>query len=678
MKKNNKKKIITFGVLLGLIVTVLVISRYTLADTLENNVEVAPNSDLIYYISVKYDGVDIKGIKSNDATVSEVYSGNLLVEDKIPDGLTFNGFVLSDDEDGSIGSVERNNATKPCLGKVVDDTKEPTNEGVWNAEHTEYTYHGLHYNENNRTVTFSVKNLKAGCVLNVGIKTKTPATIDDPNTVEKEIRRDFYNFATIRENAVTIYSNTVHAFMGSETVTLYDIKYEYTGNVPESAPAPPATTSYPKGLIVSVANDIYAEGYTFNGWTSSDVSITDGKFEVPDKEVVIKGSFTKIDAYKVTYNIDGYIPDDYVIPTEKEYYPGVTINVDSLKAGDIFNGYRFLGWETTDAEISDDNDFIMANNNVVITGKFEEIKYSVTYKFQGSIKPENSDSLLPTTKSYRSGDTVTLESITEPSGYKFLGWYKEDSFTMPDEDVIIYGEWILQTGTFEPTITKEIVGSKPYYRVGDTIKYKITVKNTAPFPIKDVMVVESKDGTKFNGGTGYSSNGKVATISSIGANETIILYSEYTVTSEDSNKVINDAEIKGALADDNYQLKSQEYRATSSVNLQSKIKICVNLSGSDVGNSFQIKISNTSYETWINLKKNECMDVYVNPSTYNIKEIVPQEYQIKQITGDLTSNDSDLLVVQGNNYEINITNEFVKKGFYHSFGRIMNTVIGGS
>ena len=110
------------------------------SNLLDNDVEVKENSELIYYLNVSYDGVDKNWTQSSTTTVSEIKSGTLFIEDKIPDGLEFTGFITTDD--GSIGAVKRSDATT-CPGKVIDDTNEAsTTEGVWNDAHTEYTYHG--------------------------------------------------------------------------------------------------------------------------------------------------------------------------------------------------------------------------------------------------------------------------------------------------------------------------------------------------------------------------------------------------------------------------------------------------------------------------------------------------------------------------------------------------------
>ncbi len=675
----NKAKsiwIVFFVVALAFLLT-LIFSK-SFAVLLENDVEVSENSELIYYLNISYDGVDKNGVQSDSTTVSEINSGVLKVEDKIPDGLEFTGFVTTDD--GSIGAIKRSDGSS-CLGKVIDDTNEAsTTEGMWNVANTEYTYHGLHYDKTNRTVTFQVKNLKAGCELTVGIKTMTP-TIDDPNTPEREIRRDFYNFATAKEKDLMVKSNTVHAFMGSEFETLYNVSYEYTGDVPTGAPTAPNTASYAEGTSVGVAPNVDVLGYTFSGWTTSNATITNGSFKMPSTNVVLTGSFTRINPNRVSYSLTGTTPNGYVLPQEKEYFENDVVSLDSLKEGDVFNGYRFLGWTTSDVTVSSDRDFVMPNSNVVLNGRFEEVTYKVSYKFYDGVLPPNADSYLPTTKEYKPGVTVTLEDVvSEPSGYKFLGWYKENSFEMPEEDVVIYGEWKQVSGTFEPTITKEVISTKNYYRLGDKVEFKITVTNTASFAIKDVIVKENNENTVFKSGTNYSvESDHIAKIDTISAGASVELFATYTVLATDSGTITNEAEIKGALADNNYELKDKDYKASDNFKIQSKLRICKTISGNYNENTFQFHITgNTNnYDTWIVLNNNECETIFVDPSTYKINEIVPQEYSIKNVTGAITSNNSNLVIAEGTDYEITYTNEFVKKGFLHSFGRVVNKVVQG-
>lgn len=645
----------------------LVVIGFSIGTILENDVEVSPNSDLTYYLNVSYDGVDRLGVESSDKVVADVKSGYIHVEDKIPNGLKFNGFVTTGD--GSIGAVNRDDG-RVCVGYVVDNS---------NGKETLNDYHGLHYDEATRTVSFDVKNLMAGCILTVGIKTITPKTVDDPDTPEKETRRDFYNFATFKEDMQSGKTNTVHVWMGDNSIDTYKVSYEYTGTVPKNAPEVPETMEFVENTKVGVANNINVGGYEFSGWSSDDVEIIDGNFTMPAKNVVLKGSFTEASKYTVTYEIADFSPDGYIVPNTREHYPNSTVLVDSLKVGDIFNGYRFLGWETEDVSIDEDT-FTMPSKDVVLVGRFEEVKYTVTYEFYDTVIPRDEDGnpiLPPAAETYKPSEEVKLPVVLDVPGYRFLGWYKEDNFVMPEEDVIVYGEWEENVGTFEPIITKEIVDPKPYYKTDDVVKYKIIISNTANFQINDVTIKENNDNAYFIEGVDYEvvTNHNVR-IPRIFANSQVVINAEYRVTNKDKGTIKNEVLITGALADNNYQLDtSKEYKATAEFKIIPKVTVCKSANKlKSLDDKFQINIHNDSYDAWLVLKNEECKSVYLEPGKYKIGEVVSQDYVLDSVVGAITSNNATLNVELGKDYEITFINEYKNHFFFHSVGRAENKV----
>lgn len=686
-KRKTDQKVIFAFVILCILLTIMVSSSFSII--LDDGVEVSENSPLTYYLNVSYDGVDKMGIVSNDTTIADVRSGTIYVQDRIPDGLIFDGFVTTDD--GSIGAVQRDSDVS-CSGKVFDDTNEDlVDTGLWNEDRTEYTYHGLHYNENTRTVTFSVKDLQAGCELTVGIKTITP-TIDNPNTPEKEVRRDFYNFATAREKTFIATSNTVHVFMGSEFATLYKVRYEFTGDIPEGVLVELLDMEYMPGTNVGVAMPLEIDGYEFSGWSTDDVEVVNGSFIMPEKEVVFKGNYTRSSENKVIYSLaNGVIPDGYVLPSEKNYYVGSTVKIDSLKAGDILNGYRFLGWKTEDVIVKDD-EFIMPKKDVYLEGKFEEVKYKVSYQFYDTVTPPNAGDLLPATREYKPGSEVILESvIDEPEGYKFLGWYKEDKFIMPDEDIIIYGEWKVQKGLFAPTITIDLINEQDYYRLGDIVNYNIRITNNADYPIKDIVVRMNNEKAEFNNSLIIDDSiefignklVKIGRMGSKGQDDTIDILASYKVSSDDMGTINNEVEIIGALADNNYELDtSLEYKATVSFKVQSKIRICEEVLNSTKEKEFQVSITdNMNQDIWLNIGSKSCRSLYLEPGEYDFREVVPQEYNLKDISLSdginvmKISNGDKLQIEEGKNYTLTFVNEYKKKGFFHADGRVENKVV---
>lgn len=538
----QKRVLLIFAatILLGGIIYQISSSR---AQPLENDVRVAENSDLTYYLDIEYAGKDEDVAASTPTANIKVYSDFIYVEDKLPAGLIFKEFIKS--SDGSIGASKNDDSGQSCPGYVVDGND------------------GLKYDTETGLVSFKIKNLQAGCKITVGITTTTPK-------LAGKKRMDFYNTAYARENAYTAKSNTVHVFMGKEEATLYNVSYEYTGDVPENAPTPPVTTSYPAGVNVGVAKDMDIAGYTFSGWQTEDVEVTDDSFTMPEKNVILRGQFEKKPTYTVTYKIEGEKPKDYTIPKTKSYGEGEDVIVNALKVGDEVNGYRFLGWETTDVEMEEskenENDiFKMPNHNVELTGKFEVVRYTVSYEFKGATLPPNATSLLPEPREYKPKEIVTKAEDVSATGYQFLGWYKEDSFEMPNEDVVIYGEWTREVEYFAPTIQKEIIDKQPSYRSGEKVLFQVTVTNTANYEINDLMIEEHTEGSHFIAKEGYEVLGdRFVKIPTIPANSSVILSAEYTAGDEVSKTVTNKVEITGAVKDANHLIDTtKDYTATA-------------------------------------------------------------------------------------------------------------------
>ena len=686
----KKKKRLQISFALALLILITIFIHNSKSELLEDDAEIKPKSELTYYLNVSYDGVDKNGVQSDDTKVSKINSGTIFIEDKLPDGLEFIGFVTT--EDGTIGAVKKSDDSM-CAGKVVDDTQEESNAtGVWNDENTEYTYHGLHYDATTRTVTFKVKNIQAGCKLMVGIITKTPP-LDDPDTPIIETRRDFYNFATARERTLNKQSNTVHVFMGKSNVVLQNVSYEYTGDIPEGVPELPETASYAPGTSVGVASNVKMEGYTFSGWTTEDTVITNNSFYMPTTDITLRGSFTALPDYKVTYTVTGEVPEDYVTPREERYYPDTVVELDALKQGDIINGYRFLGWESTDVELTEDNDFTMPAQDVTLTGSFEEEKYNVSYAFYDGIKPPDSEALLPQTKSYKPGAKVTLDDVNnEPNGYQFLGWLKDDEFEMPNEDVVILGEWKANSGNINLKINVEPETDQTYYAYKDVAERSIIIQNMNNYRVSNIMIKDSLDGAIINNinlkVTSLSDH--IAQIDYLDPNESITIPITYTIQKNDIYELTNTIEIIGATAED-HELPETNYSANYKIGVQKPVKICAEIQGFDTGNIFQIDMISRDWGIHFNtsLKANECKTVYLNPANnygWTFKETNPQEYIIYSIV----ANDETQINNDNNNYnnEINISlkpeegpktvtfkNTFNRKVFVHASGHVNNEAL---
>ena len=670
-----KKKIF---ILIPILISVFFVSIAS-AVLLGNDVEVAEETELIYYLTITYDGVDKNGVESSNTQTSQIVSGYINVEDKLPEGLTFVGF--QETEDGSIGAVSRSDGT-PCSGYVVDGVD------------------GLKYDEETRLVTFDVHQLQGGCQLTVAIKTMTP-TIDNLDTPTIEVRRDFYNVATAKEGPQVVLSNMVHAWMGKENVVLYNVKYEYSGDIPENVSSLPSGMKYPAGAVINVEKDAIAQGYIFSGWSikSGGISIVNGKITMPSNDVVLTGSFKKITELEpddpnippesIKYNVSYQItstenPEGYVLPKSKDYYANDTVNIDRLEKGTVYNGYRFSGWSISNSNVEINKEsFKMPTQDVVITGSWELVKYKVEYRFMGDILPPNSDSLLPATKYYRPGYTVELVDISDVGSYIFLGWYTKQTFKMPEKDLIIYGEWKIEPGLFRPTITKEIVNKQEYYSFGDVVTYKITVTAPNNIDIYDIYVQENNEKAIFiesSDGSYELMADTIVYIDSLKAGESVILEAQYIASIDDNGEVINEVEIVGALANNNYELDTSiEYKDSDVFIIDSQLEVCNIISGDYDNRILQYHITgvttdNEAYDTWIVLGNQECQSIYLEPGEYNILEIVPQDYNLSSVTGSIIENNTSFSTGLGEYHKVTFYNDYEKKGFYHSFGRVVNII----
>lgn len=626
----DKKKIVIFGLSISLFVALLIVLiNRSFAVPLDDGARVAPNSDLTYYIDVIYDGKDATAVSSSDTVTANVNSDYIYVEDKLPDGLTFKNFVTT--SDGTIGAVKRSDGSS-CPGYVVGDSA------------------GLVYDDTTRTVSFKVKNLQAGCKLTVGIVTTTPS-------LPRGKRLDFYNTAFARENNFTFKSNTVHVFMGDEEATLYTVTYKYTGTVPDGAPVP-EVGSYSGGTTVGVEANPTIAGYTFSGWSTSDVTVSNNSFTMPSKNVTFTGSFTAKTKYNVSYSISGTLPEGFVAPTTKSYGAGDDVVLDTLKVGDVINGYKFLGWSSSTVDLSD-GIFQMPNSNVTIIGRFEQIKYTVSYQFQGAVIPSNASSLLPAATTYAPGEIVTVASDPVASGYKFLGWYKSATFEMPEEDVVIYGEWMRFSGYFVPTITITIPNQKSIYQNGEVVNFQITVKNNASIAINDVMVQDYLDGATFNTGSNYTIlSDSIAKISTIAAGGSVTLTAKFTAGSDVVKDYVNTVELTGAIANNYYYLDTtKDYKVSAHfkvANIELKINLVdASTSSSLTGGNFSL-CSDSSCTTVV-ATGNDFKGLIPNTIYYLKQTKVPSGYMMTtdfEIARLRVSNDGSLILYGGNNVSV--------------------------
>lgn len=261
------------------------------------------------------------------------------------------------------------------------------------------------------------------------------------------------------------------------------ISYQYDGTVPGGAtPSTDGLAAYTEtfrvGGTVIVRPDASAPGYTFSGWRSGDVSITDGKIVMPNHNVTLHGSFTATGdtPYIVRHWFQNIDDDNYtedVIRTE-HLYGKAGEPATAVPLSDIIGC-------TYNPAISTTTGIIDAVKTLELNLYYDRSTYSVSYQYTGVIPSDANpakDALISLkTENVKYGTTVTVAPDATAIGYTFGGWdatgqsitLTGDTFTMPAEDVIFYGRFNAELSSY--TVEHYLMGLDGTY--ADTADHSI-------------------------------------------------------------------------------------------------------------------------------------------------------------------------------------------------------------
>ena len=151
------------------------------------------------------------------------------------------------------------------------------------------------------------------------------------------------------------------------------------------------------------------EGYTFKGWKNLPEVM-------PDEDITVEAEFT-INTYEITYVIDDAVFAKQSVTYGKKITPPTAPEK---------KGYSFSGWKNLPAT--------MPAHDVIVTGTFTEISYTLTYVIDGEIFQTE-------TKVF--GATIDPPAAPEKEGHTFSGW-KNLPETMPAHDLEIHGTYSKQ------------------------------------------------------------------------------------------------------------------------------------------------------------------------------------------------------------------------------------------
>jgi len=298
---------------------------------------------------------------------------------------------------------------------------------------------------------------------------------------------------------------------GSLVLKLYykrmesQVIYEYTGTVPAGAPAVPSAENHKYGTTVTVAANPIFDGYTFSGWKPWDttaVSVSAGKFTMPQRTVYFHGSFSaNPSGYTVNHflmNADGSYP---ATPTSSELF-SVDVHVSDVVTAVPITTYRTYTYDeaatrarlatgltmANTAGIDAPSGTVTADGSLVLNLYYSRNLYDLSYEFtgevpSGAVKPSGMVDIIH-------GTVLTLADAVIPAGYNFDGWYHGstkvgNSLTMPAADTVVTGsfsarndvkytvEYYLEKldGTYELDHSNEFTGTTGSYVVGARVDF---------------------------------------------------------------------------------------------------------------------------------------------------------------------------------------------------------------
>ena len=290
-------------------------------------------------------------------------------------------------------------------------------------------------------VEYYQQNLEDDNYSIVADDTLTPSgTVGDTATAEiKEYEGFTYNESRSNSSGIIAEDGTLVLKLYYDR-NEYTVTYEYEGTVPAGAPEVPGEQTYKYGETVELAKMPDVTDYRFSGWYSEDVALSGGSFTMPDHAVVIKGSFSQLNSYTVTYDLNGG-----TTTSPQTVFPGLAYGdktpriEDPTKEPSELYSYEFTGWSP---EIAD-----TVTGDITYRAEYTrtEREFTVTYYLDGTLYAEP--------ESYTYGETVVIKKQAEDATEWTTNDLQESDiieglFYMPEHNVVF-------TATTDGTVTPD-------------------------------------------------------------------------------------------------------------------------------------------------------------------------------------------------------------------------------
>ncbi len=209
--------------------------------------------------------------------------------------------------------------------------------------------------------------------------------------------------------AAEVMSGTnVVASVASPTIALNTITYEVDGGEY-------ATYYRLPGCEHTLIAAPTKTGYTFSGWSTTDATVANGAFTMPEADVTVVGEFTA-NTHDVTYQFVGLqVYDNANLPAPHVDVPyGTTVTVADAPS---LEGYTFVGWYPQDEALGTGNltEFSMPDHDVVLRGRYVP-GTSTAYKVEHYI--ENLDGTFTREDEENLSGTTGETAIAAPNDYE--------------------------------------------------------------------------------------------------------------------------------------------------------------------------------------------------------------------------------------------------------------------
>lgn len=265
-----------------------------------------------------------------------------------------------------------------------------------------------------------------------------------------------YSFAGWTPTVETVTSDVTYTATYNQTARIYTVTYlpgaedSSITDMPDEAAKDFGTT------VVLPSSTPTRDHYTFTGWTSTDVVISNGSFTMPAKNVTLTANW-EIEKYTVTWKnfgdnatvleIDENVPYG-TIPT----YDGST----PMMPDDTQNRYTFTGWDPEISAVTEDTTYTAQYTSCIapFTGHGMTLSTQIGVKFY--VVPE----------SYSDGDvkfTINGDTVNEINGI-----FDTDSY---GDYFVCYINSIQMADKITATYSKDEVTATDVYSAKDYIDF---------------------------------------------------------------------------------------------------------------------------------------------------------------------------------------------------------------